>query len=129
MPDRNRPLTEEEIGQFRKMLTEKREELWREIIQDLKTRVSEEYQDLLNTVKDEEELAQIDLQEEVVLGVIDARKKELEAINQALWRIDHGEFGRCLECNEWIPKKRLEIRPWASYCVKCKEKLEKIGRV
>ncbi len=124
-----RPLTQEEIQGFRQILEKKREEIWEEIRNELKSRVSEEYHSLINDVNDEEDLAQIDLQEEVVLGVMEARKKELEAISQALWRIGHGEYGRCLECQDWICLERLKVRPWAVYCLPCKEELERLGRI
>jgi len=52
---------------------------------------------------------------------LEARKKELEAIGQALWRIEHGEYGRYLECEDWICLERLRVRPWAVYCLPCKE--------
>ena len=129
MAKTRRPLKPEEVERFRKDILGKREELWNEIKKDLVERVGEEYQDLINTVKDEEELAQIDLQEETVLGVVESRKEELEAIAQALWRIEHGELGKCLECGRWICLERLRVRPWASYCLECKEGLERIARV
>ncbi len=129
MAKTRRPLTPEEIEEFRKELLNKKEQLWNEIKKDLIEKVGEEYQELINTVKDEEELAQIDLHEETILGVVEARKKELEAISQALWRIEHGEFGKCLECGRWICIERLKVRPWALYCLECKEKLEKLARI
>ncbi len=129
MAKTRRALKPEEIAEFKELLLKKRQELWEEIKNDLKSRVSQEYHELLDTVKDEEELAQIDLQEEVVLGVLEARKSELEAISQALWRIEHGEFGKCIECGRWICLERLKVRPWASYCLECKERLEKLARV
>ncbi len=128
MAKTRRPLTPEEIEGFRREILKKKEELWNEIKKDLIERVGEQYQELIDTVKDEEELAQIDLHEETVLGVLEARKKELEAISQALWRIDHGEYGKCVECGCWICIERLRVRPWAAYCIECKEKLEKIAR-
>ncbi|NPA94615.1 MAG: TraR/DksA family transcriptional regulator [Thermodesulfobacteria bacterium] len=124
-----RPLTDEEIQEFKNMLLQKKDEIWQAIRDDLKSRVSEEYYSLINDVNDEEDLAQIDLQEEVILGVLEARKKELEAIDQALWRIEHGEYGRCLECEDWICIERLKVRPWAIYCRDCKERLERLGKV
>jgi DnaK suppressor protein len=129
MAKTRRPLKPEEIESFKREILRQREELWNQVKQDLIERVGEEYQDLINTVKDEEELAQIDLNEETVLGVLEARKNELEAMSQALWRIEHGEFGKCLECGQWICLERLKVRPWAVFCLECKEKMEKIQRV
>ena len=48
-----------------------------------------------------------------------ARSTELVRIDQALRRLDDGEYGYCLECGNEIPTKRLEIDPSASHCVKC----------
>jgi len=124
-----KPLSDKEIQEFKDLLLKKKDEIWQAIRDDLKSRVSEEYHSLINDINDEEDLAQIDLQEEVILGVLEARKKELEAIDQALWRIDHGEYGRCLECEDWICIERLKVRPWANYCRECKERLEKLGKV
>ncbi len=124
-----RPLTKEEIEGFKNKLLELKEEIWKKIAKDLKERVKEEYQSILNDIHDEEELAQIDLQEETILGVLDTRKKELEAITQALWRIEKGEYGRCLNCGDWICLERLKVRPQALYCLPCKDELERIQSV
>ncbi len=129
MAKTRRPLKPEEIQEFKKILLKKKDEIWEEIRKDLKSRVSEEYHSLINDVNDEEDLAQIDLQEEIILGVMEARKKELEAINQALWKIDHGEYGKCLECEDWICIERLKVRPWAVYCLECKQQLERLGKI
>lgn len=50
------------------------------------------------------------------------RAAELVRIEQALKRIDEGEYGYCEECGEEIAEKRLEIDPAASHCVRCAEK-------
>jgi DnaK suppressor protein len=44
----------------------------------------------------------------------------LVRIDQALKRLDDGEYGYCLSCGEEIPEKRLEIDPTATHCVACK---------
>jgi DnaK suppressor protein len=47
------------------------------------------------------------------------RGHELVRIEQALARIEEGEFGWCRECGEEIPAKRLTIDPAAPLCVQC----------
>jgi DnaK suppressor protein len=42
-------------------------------------------------------------------------------IDAALERIDDGEFGICLDCEEAISRKRLAAVPWAGYCLHCQE--------
>src|SRR5579883_1496034 len=41
----------------------------------------------------------------------------------AIARIDAGTFGTCENCGTEIPAGRLEILPYARYCVSCAEKL------
>ena len=47
--------------------------------------------------------------------------KLLWAIDDALARIRHGEFGICAECGEPISKARLKAVPWSRWCRDCKE--------
>lgn len=49
-----------------------------------------------------------------------ARLREVE---EALHRLQRGQFGRCEECGEEIPQKRLQAIPWARYCVSCQEEV------
>ena len=48
----------------------------------------------------------------------------LKLIEEALKRLEKGEYGRCQECGEPISEGRLKIRPYAVFCVKCKTKRE-----
>mgnify|MGYP002631643725 CR=1 FL=1 len=45
--------------------------------------------------------------------------QQLAAVEQALARIEAGEFGVCPGCNQAIPIDRLNIIPWAATCVSC----------
>jgi DnaK suppressor protein len=48
--------------------------------------------------------------------------KILQAIEEALWRIDKGTYGICRDCGEPIAEARLNAIPWTRVCIKCKEK-------
>nr|WP_319388868.1 TraR/DksA family transcriptional regulator [uncultured Cohaesibacter sp.] len=56
------------------------------------------------------------------------RVLELQKIEQAIKRLDSGDFGYCVECDEKIPLERLEIDPTATLCVACAAKKEKSGK-
>ena len=47
--------------------------------------------------------------------------KLLREVSDALRRIDVGQYGICMECEEPISPKRLDAVPWAKYCVTCQE--------
>ena len=48
--------------------------------------------------------------------------KILQAIEEALVRIDKGTYGVCRDCGEPIAHARLEAIPWTRVCKACKEK-------
>ncbi len=60
---------------------------------------------------------------DLLLG--DREREKLRNIDEALLKIEEGEYGICEECEEEIPVGRLKIVPFARYCVKCKADIEK----
>ena len=48
----------------------------------------------------------------------------LELIDEALERVESGEYGKCIECGDNIPLERLRAIPYTPYCVDCKEHME-----
>jgi len=48
--------------------------------------------------------------------------KILQAIEDALLRIDKGTYGVCRDCGEPIAPPRLHAIPWTRVCISCKEK-------
>lgn len=61
------------------------------------------------------------------LGLLlgDREREKLRNIDEALLKIEEGEYGICEECEEEIPLGRLKAMPFARYCVKCKSDIEK----
>ena len=54
------------------------------------------------------------------------RAERLGQIRDALALIDDDpdEYGVCETCEEPIPKRRLELMPWVTSCVRCQERRE-----
>ena len=48
--------------------------------------------------------------------------KILQAIEEALWRLEQGTYGICRDCGEEIAAARLNAIPWTRVCITCKEK-------
>ena len=48
--------------------------------------------------------------------------KILQAIEEALQRIEKGTYGVCRDCGEPIAEARLNAIPWTRVCITCKEK-------
>lgn len=58
------------------------------------------------------------------LRLLDRERKLLKKVDEALTRLDNGEFGICESCGEDIGKERLSARPVATLCIACKEAQE-----
>ena len=49
---------------------------------------------------------------------------ELDQVDQALARLDAGEYGLCTGCEEPIAEARLKALPYATLCIQCAEEAE-----
>ena len=49
---------------------------------------------------------------------------EFDQVNQALARLDAGEYGLCMDCEEPIAEARLKALPYATLCIQCAEEAE-----
>jgi DnaK suppressor protein len=58
--------------------------------------------------------------------VIEAQRFSIERVlhevRSALARLESGSYGTCPSCKAQIPLERLELRPWAAFCVRCAER-------
>lgn len=69
----------------------------------------------------EDDQAQITHDEFVSLHLNSLDYLQLRLVDEALDRLDSGDYGICLACEEPIPVKRLRALPWARYCIPCQE--------
>ncbi|RLB11362.1 MAG: TraR/DksA family transcriptional regulator [Deltaproteobacteria bacterium] len=122
-----RPLTKEELEQVKKRLLERKKKLLNEIADILEKEAKEEYQELIETIREEGDIASAELQESTILALAEMRAKEVEQIDAAIERIDNGEYGICIDCGDWITPARLEALPYALRCKECQERIEKLG--
>src|SRR6267143_1380274 len=58
---------------------------------------------------------------ELLVSMSDNDRKMLNLIDEALERIEAGEYGKCIRCGQAVPDKRLEAVTWARHCVPCQE--------
>jgi DnaK suppressor protein len=69
--------------------------------------------------KDFAELATQSENNEVLDYLGNAARAERDRVQQAIARIDSGEYGICELCGEPIKKERLQAVPYSSMCIKC----------
>jgi len=58
---------------------------------------------------------------ELAISNLDRSARWLREIDEALRRLDNGEYGTCANCEEEIGAKRLRAVPWAQFCLMCQE--------
>jgi len=126
----NQKATEERISKARytelkKMLEDRRRELQAEV-QGKMRGVREEgtWGGKLNEVLDAVESSEADIQEELEFALIQMKSETLNKVNDALRRLDQGDYGFCYECGEEIAEKRLRALPFAVRCKDCEEARE-----
>ena len=61
-------------------------------------------------------------------AVADGVAGHLRDVEDALARIERGEFGRCEACGREIAKERLTSRPSARYCIEDQQRIEQDRR-
>ena len=82
-----------------------------------------------NEMADEVDLASANVEQRVTFKLLDRDRRLLSEIEYAINKIATGDYGYCEGTGEVIPKKRLELTPWARYSVRYKEQLEKTKRL
>src|SRR5215210_6314190 len=78
----------------------------------------------LNEVLDAVESSEADIQGDIELALIQMKSETLNKINDALVRLEQGDYGNCFECGEEIAEKRLRALPFAVRCKDCEEARE-----
>ena len=48
-------------------------------------------------------------------------RRLLDSIDEALERIESGQYGKCIHCGNPILEKRLQAVPWARHCLQCQD--------
>ena len=56
-------------------------------------------------------------------------RRRLILIDEALEAIEDGDYGYCEECEEAISEKRLQLMPFARFCVRCQSELERRAKM
>ena len=78
----------------------------------------------LNEVLDAVESSEADIQEDLEFALIQMKSETLNKIDDALARLEQGDYGNCFDCGEEIAEKRLRALPFAVRCKDCEEAKE-----
>jgi RNA polymerase-binding protein DksA len=121
-------LTQQQIGDFRKMLEQRFLELRESVRQALLQADEQNYVELAGRVGDLENSSLADLLVDVSLAEIDRLVGQIRDIDASLLRIAHGSYGLCTDCGNEIEVARLQAHPTAKRCRPCQMIYEESGR-
>ena len=121
-------LSPERLAEVKERLLEQKQRLWLEVKDRLKSNIGDGYQEMLATASDEEDQASVSLLAETHLTLLGPKRQELEAIEEALHRLDSGTYGECESCGNPIEPRRLEIMPETPLCRNCQSQREKLAK-
>src|ERR1700747_3751411 len=110
-------MTKSELDRFRAILTAKTAELGRF------PRPGEG----MTIERSADQLEEIQAASQRALAVcnLDREFNQLRNARAALRRIEDGSFGKCQECDQDIHSKRLAAVPWATFCIRCQEAVDR----
>jgi len=110
-----------QVELYRSKLLERKDELLK-IMYNLK----HEFQDINSCdIKEEADFASCSSNSESNFYLYKKQQQELLEVEEALKKINNGKYGICEMCEEEINPARLEIKPFAKYCIDCREIVEK----
>jgi len=107
----------------------------RERLQQMRQEVLQEVQEVLSAgrslgqdgVADLGDMSSQGYHRDLLINLSETQRRKIHDIDMALERIENGEYGICMRCEEEIPPKRMMVRPFSRYCVDCKTEVEKFG--
>ena len=121
-------MTKKELERYKKNLLEVRAEILGGVDsiskENLKKSQRDASGDLSGYTFHMADMATDNYDREFSLGIADAERETLARIDDALKRIKDRSYGKCLNCQSRISKKRLEAVPYTEYCKGCQEKEE-----
>jgi DnaK suppressor protein len=104
---------------YKKILEKKAEEVRRSMSAQKAAQVVAR----LDCPSDEGDLSQQHHEEWLFLNRNTIDSRLLREVTQALHRLEQGQYGICLHCEEPISSKRLDAVPWARYCITCQDRI------
>ena len=112
-------------SELKRMLEDRRREIQAEVQGRMRDVRSEgTWGGKQNEVFDAVESSEADIQDDIEFALIQMKSETLNKINDALTRLEQGDYGNCFDCGAEIAEKRLRALPFAVRCKDCEEARE-----
>jgi DnaK suppressor protein len=122
MPEKDY-MNEAQLAFFRDLLVRMRDDILRKADETV------EHMREVDNVSDPADRATVEEEHTLELRTRDRERKLLKKIEQAIERIDAGEYGYCDETGEPIGIRRLLARPTATLTIEAQERRERLQKL
>jgi DnaK suppressor protein len=119
-------MSKKDLAFFEDLLNQKKEVLLQELGYFDQSNHGESTGDLASQQLADQASANIDTEQAFRLASREG--KLLNFLEDALRKVKEGTYGICVECQELIPKARLEAVPVAKMCIECKMAKEEAAK-
>ncbi len=113
----------DQLQKFKEQLEQMKVDIIADVEQTLNDMTSQN-----ENIPDPNDRATVESDRSFELRLRSRERKLLDKIDEAIGRIENGEYGICDDCGEKIRIKRLEARPVAKFCINCKTKQEQVEK-
>lgn len=113
-------MDKKQLAYFEKVLKERKKVILSELGQNA-DEIAALYESEPN---DSADFSIIDTSSQIDIQISENLKQELSEIKRSLNKIKDETYGICELCEEDIDTQRLKIKPFARYCIKCRQIVE-----
>lgn len=116
--------TRQRYVELKRILEERRREILAQVQEKMRDVRAEGGAGEGQGVLDAAETSEADIQDDIEFALIQMKSETLHRIEEALARLEGGQFGNCFECGDEISERRLRALPFAVRCKDCEEARE-----
>lgn len=116
-------------------LSEKSKQQLRQSLEDMRRELLDEMRVQIERAREKDHMGDLgdyataDMAAEYAHLFGERLRRRLQMIEDALDGIENGDYGICEECEEPINEKRLQLMPFALFCVRCQSELERQAKI
>lgn len=107
--------------ELQQMLTDRRSQIEKQVQHKVRGFRDAEGRD---TQRPQTDLGDDPAQEDIDFALVQMQSQTLDLIRQALTRLQGGDYGICVECDDEIAETRLRALPFATRCRSCQAEQE-----
>lgn len=117
-----KPFSAEQLEEYKELLLQERGKIMQRI-----QRSTGNLQASRQAGEESADIGGDDFIRETGIAIMSDDCKKLTMIEQAMKNLEKGTYGICQDCQQPIGDGRLRAKPYAKYCISCKEIREKNG--